>query len=199
MARTVNPNRPELEQEILRQAMLVFAEKGYKYTTIEDLSAAVKLKKTSIYHYFGSKEEILFRAMQMNLRQSLDPLLEIEQEELGPYDKLRKAITVVALATTDAPFVGNLFMTDRAAMSPKHLKTCLDLRDRHETVMRKIIEDGIANGSFAQTDVKTAVRLIFGSLHSLSNWWKPGGRLSQQEVVEQYTTLLADRMMSAKR
>ena len=199
MARTVNPNRPELEAEILRQAMLVFAEKGYKYTTIEDLSAAVKLKKTSIYHYFGSKEEILFRAMQMNLRQSLDPLLEIEQQDLPPYEKLKRAITASAMATTDAPFVGNLFMTDRAAISPKHLKACLDLRDRHETVMRKMIEDGIADGSFVKTDVRTAVRLIFGSLHSLSNWWKPGGRLTQEEVVEQYTTLLVDRMLSAKR
>src|SRR5690606_13132828 len=100
MARTVNPNRPELEAEMLRQAVLVFAEKGYKYSTIEDLSAAVKLKKTSIYHYFGSKEEILFRAMLMNLKQSLAPLVEIVGEDLSPLEKLRKAISVAAHSTT---------------------------------------------------------------------------------------------------
>lgn len=196
MARTVNPNRPELEAEILRQAVLIFAEKGYKYSTIEDLSAAVKLKKTSIYHYFGSKEEILFRAMLMHLKQSLAPLLEVEKEDISPYEKLKKLIVTQAHSTTDAPFIGNLFMTDRAAMSSKHLKACLDMRDRHEAVFRRIVEDGIAQGIFEKTDVAIAVRLIYGALNGLSVWWKPGGRLSQAQIADEFAHLLVDRMMA---
>ncbi len=51
------------ERQVLVSAMLVFWEKGYEGTSIQDLEAAMGLNRTSIYNAFGNKREIFGRVM----------------------------------------------------------------------------------------------------------------------------------------
>ena len=51
------------ERQALIKAMLVFWEKGYEATSIQDLEAAMGLKRTSIYNAFGNKRAIFERVM----------------------------------------------------------------------------------------------------------------------------------------
>lgn len=63
MARTQSQNYPEVRRNILKQAAALFAQKGYAGTTIIDLAAACESSRGALYHYFGSKEEILFHIL----------------------------------------------------------------------------------------------------------------------------------------
>ena len=51
------------ERQALVSAMLVFWEKGYEGTSINDLEQAMGLKRTSIYNAFGNKSAIFGRVM----------------------------------------------------------------------------------------------------------------------------------------
>ena len=51
------------ERQALVSAMLVFWEKGYEGTSINDLEQAMGLKRTSIYNTFGNKSAIFERVM----------------------------------------------------------------------------------------------------------------------------------------
>src|SRR5881398_1767050 len=50
-------------QEILHTAARLFREQGYDATSMNDISAALKLSKGGLYHHFRSKDEILFHIM----------------------------------------------------------------------------------------------------------------------------------------
>lgn len=197
MARHIDPNRGEVIARILSQAAVVFAEQGYRNSTTEDIADKVKLKKSSLYHYFKNKENILFQALSLNLKRSLEPLLELQNEAGPPRDRLRKAIVVQVRMMIDAPYIANLFLNERSSLHPAHLKQCLELRRRHEIVLRSILEEGIADGSFDVIDSNVAVKLIFGALNGLPWWWRPSGKYSIEETADIFADLLVDRMLRA--
>ena len=63
------PTKRELQAEERRNQLVdvslrLFAEKGFERTTIKDISEAAGVAQGLIYHYFGSKEELLFAAVE---------------------------------------------------------------------------------------------------------------------------------------
>lgn len=188
-------NREELVTKILAQATAVFAEQGYRNATTEDIAKKVKLKKSSLYHYFKNKENILFQALSTNLRRSLEPLESLAEEPGDASERLRKAVSMQVHMMMSVPYVGSLFLNERSSLHPRHLKQCLDLRERHERAMRTIIDQGIADGSFGPIDSNIVVKLIFGALNGLPWWWKSNGKYNLEELGAIYADLLVDRML----
>src|ERR1700749_1931409 len=99
MSSLPRPTRPKLrarydrkQQQVIRDAARVFAEHGYDQTTIQDLAQAIDLAAGGIYHYVGSKEQLL----ALICDQLMDPLLERAVELLEgagePADQLRALV-----------------------------------------------------------------------------------------------------------
>ncbi len=195
MARTVDPERDEFAREILNQASRIFAECGYRNTTTEDIGEKVGLKKSSLYHYFDNKEEILYQSLSSSLKTSLQQLEFLLEEDTPPARRLRDAIVIQVERMIQAPYVSNLFLTERGSLVPKHLKHCLALRRAHEAVFKTIIDAGVADGSFDPVDSSLAVKVIYGALNGLPWWWQEKGRYSLQEVALRFADMLVDRMM----
>lgn len=51
-------------ESIVKSSFILFLEKGYKEVTIKNIMEATNLSKGAIYHYFNSKEEIYFAALE---------------------------------------------------------------------------------------------------------------------------------------
>lgn len=199
MVRPVGP-REELTAKILEQAAIVFAEQGYRNATTEDIAKRVNLKKSSLYHYFKNKENILFQALATSLRRSLEPLQALAESEGDSRERLRKAVALQVHTMMSSPYVGSLFLNERSSLHPRHLKQCLELRKSHEDALRSIVDQGIADGSFAgPLDSNIVVRLIFGALNGLPWWWKPTGKYALDQIADMYANLLVDRMLTSER
>jgi len=187
-----------LTAKILEQAAVVFAEQGYRNATTEDIAKRVKLKKSSLYHYFKNKENILFQALATSLRRSLEPLQALAEGEGDSRERLRKAVALQVHTMMSSPYVANLFLNERSSLHPRHLKQCLELRNSHEVALRSIVDQGIADGSFAgPLDSNIVVRLIFGVLNGLPWWWKPTGKYALDQIADMYANLLVDRMLTS--
>ncbi|MDQ3589338.1 MAG: TetR/AcrR family transcriptional regulator [Chloroflexota bacterium] len=79
----------ERRNQLVDAALRLFAEKGFEKTTIKDLSEAVGVAQGLIYHYFDSKEELLFAAVDRHgflpeLRRVLAASYERPAEEVLP-------------------------------------------------------------------------------------------------------------------
>jgi AcrR family transcriptional regulator len=79
-------------QAVVQQAARVFAERGYDQTSIQDLAEAIGLAAGGIYHYIGSKEQLLIRICD----QLMDPLLDqargVAASEADPEAQLRAIV-----------------------------------------------------------------------------------------------------------
>ena len=78
------------QEQLFNTAASLFAEKGYHGTSISDLAQAMGMRKGSLYHYFKSKEELLFRLLDEYITEALTEIETICALEVTPTEKLRQ-------------------------------------------------------------------------------------------------------------
>ena len=71
MARTRSENYDGIHLGILTNAARLFSAQGYMRASIADLADACKLSRGALYHYFNSKEAILFAILDAHIREMI--------------------------------------------------------------------------------------------------------------------------------
>src|SRR6186713_3681627 len=89
--RNADPNATT-RVEILKSAAKAFRRLGYHGATVEQIAAALHMKKGNLYYYFKNKEEILFACHQYSLDQVIELLEDIDRSDASADDKLRRLI-----------------------------------------------------------------------------------------------------------
>src|SRR5216110_1140472 len=89
--RNADPNA-STRVDILKSAAKAFRRVGYHGATVEQIAAALHMKKGNLYYYFKNKEAILFACHQYSLDRLTQLLDDIEQSGLAADEKLRRLI-----------------------------------------------------------------------------------------------------------
>ena len=175
--------------EILKSAAAAFRKLGYHGATVEQIAAALHMKKGNLYYYFRNKEEILFACHEYS-HDRLQELLDKVVRSTAPADeKLRRLITSTVHVILDE-LHGTALLLDLEALSPAHLKAVIVRRDRFDRGMRMILEEGIATGAFAPGDPKLVAFAMFGALNWIARWFNPGGPASSDEIAKRFADYL---------
>ena len=169
--------------DILKAAAKSFRRLGYHGATVEQIAAALHMKKGNLYYYYRNKEEILFACHQYSLDQLTQLLDEVNRSELGPDEKLRRLIAAFVHTILDELHGTALFL-DLEALGPAHLKTVIARRDRFERGVRRILEDGIESGRFASGNPKLLAFALFGAVNWIPRWFNPEGPASSQQIAD---------------
>ena len=175
--------------DILKSAAAAFRRLGYHGATVEQIAAALHMKKGNLYYYFSNKEEILFACHEYSLQRLLGLLDEIEHTAVSADEKIRRLIVSFVHTILDELHGTALFL-DLEALSPAHLKTIIVGRDRFDHGMRRILDEGIRTGMFAQTDAKLLSFAILGAVNWIPRWYSPDGPATSQEIADRFADYL---------
>src|SRR5437867_5864103 len=91
---------PSRRAEICRTAAQIFRDRGFDATSVSDLARALGLTKAGLYHYFESKEALLFEIMTFGLDRVRDEVIVPVRAIADPERRLRELITRHACITT---------------------------------------------------------------------------------------------------
>jgi TetR/AcrR family transcriptional regulator len=175
--------------EILKSAAAAFRKLGYHGATVEQIAAALQMKKGNLYYYFKNKEEILFACHEYS-HDRLQELLDDAVRSTAPAEaKLRRLITGAVHVILDE-LHGTALLLDLEALSSAHLKAIVHRRDRFDRGMRLIIEEGIATGAFGPGDPKLLGFAMLGALNWISRWFNPRGPSSSDEIATRFADYL---------
>jgi len=175
--------------EILKSAAAAFRKLGYHGATVEQIAAALRMKKGNLYYYFKNKEEILFACHEYS-HDRLQELLDDAVRSTAPAEaKLRRLITGAVHVILDE-LHGTALLLDLEALSPVHLKAVVHRRDRFDRGMRLIIEEGMATGAFASGDSKLLGFAMLGALNWISRWFNPAGPASSNDIATRFADYL---------
>ena len=188
-------------RDILLAAAGVFQERGYEGATMADIARRVNLTAGSLYHHFrAGKRDLLLAVLNEGLDIVLGRVDHILAEGLPPAETLRRLIEAHVVGVTENTSVGAAMVFE--------IHTVLDLnedaagrdaflRRRHEFEgrYRQVIERGIAEGVFRPVDARIFTKAMLGAHNWVSVWYRPGGRLSGQQIAE----LMADTFLAALR
>src|SRR5438477_5811474 len=107
--------------EILKCAAAAFRKMGYHGATVEQIAAALQMKKGNLYYYFRNKEDILFACHEYS-HDRLQELLDQVVRSTAPADeKLRRLIISTVHVILDE-LHGTALLLDLHALSPSHLR-----------------------------------------------------------------------------
>jgi AcrR family transcriptional regulator len=168
---------------LLDVAATVFIERGYDATSMEELAGRLGITKSAIYHHVPSKAELL----RMALDRALDELFAVTAEpgaSAGPaIDRLEHVVRgSVRVLTAELPFVTLLL---RVRGNSDMERAALERRRRFDRIVSDLVAAAAREGS-VRTDVDPAVlgRLLFGTVNSLIEWYRPGGALSPDDLAD---------------
>ena len=175
--------------DILKSAARAFRRLGYHGATVENIATALRMKKGNLYYYFKNKEDILFACHQYSLDCLLKLLDDVERSGATPPQKLR-ALIVASVHTILDELHGTALILELEALSPAHLKTVITRRDRFDRGIRQVLEEGIADGSFAPDDVKLRTFALMGAVNWIPRWFNPAGPATSSEIADSFADYL---------
>ena len=175
--------------EILKAAAAAFRKLGYHGATVEEIAAALHMKKGNLYYYFRNMEEILFACHQYSLDRLLQILDDIEHSGVSPEQKLRRLISAFVHTILDE-LHGTALGLDLEALSPAHLRTVIVRRDRFDKGMREVLKEGIRSGTFVYADAKLLSFAILGAVNWIPRWYNPDGPSTSEEIADKFADYL---------
>lgn len=177
--------------EILRQAAQMFAQKGYVDSSLSEVARSLNYSKGAIYNYFSSKQEIYDAIIIYTLTGLNDASAAAVKREDTPAEQLKQFMVAHARFLADNYDCFVTMLVGFSGMANTGLKDdALALRDAHEGLLRRIIADGVADGSFREVGAAMTGRAVLSLLSWMVRWFKPGGGKSAEEVALEYHDLL---------
>jgi AcrR family transcriptional regulator len=179
------------QQSILKIAVDVFNERGYEATSMGVLADTLGITKSAIYHHVPSKGDLL----RLALDRALDRLEGILQES-GAFEGLaadrleyvlRRTIDVMV---EELPYVTLLL---RLRGNTDVERDAMTRRRTFNARATKLVKAASAEGS-VRSDIDPAIasRLLFGTVNSIVDWYRPGGGITAQKLADHIVTMAFD-------
>ena len=182
----------ERKREILAASQNVLKEKGYAATSVRDIAKALSMEPASLYSHFKSKEDIL-KITCFDMADKLElGIAEVNDIYFNAEEKLRIAINLHVKVLTQNLNSAMIFIRDWRNLTGKSLDQFILKRNAYEAGFREIVQTGINEGIFNETDKKFAALTILSSVNWIVEWYKEDGSLSSEHIA----TKLSDFILS---
>lgn len=179
---------------LLSAAVEVFTDHGYEATSMGMLAERLGISKSAIYHHVNSKVDLL----RLALDEALVPLEAVFADEEavngGASERLRHVIrSSLRVLFAKLPYVTLLLRlrgNSEVELSAMQRRRGLDRR------VAELVSRAQAEGEL-RTDLAPApvARFIFGTVNSLTEWYRPDGPVSEEEAERIVITMLFDGLL----
>ena len=180
----------ERKKEILALSQSVLKEKGYAATSVRDIAKALDMEPASLYSHFKSKEDILkITCFEMADKFEL-AVKEVNDIYFNAEEKLRMAIKLHVEILTQNLDSALIFIRDWRNLTGTSLTLFTAKRNVYEEGFREIVQTGIDEGIFNETDKKFAALTILSSVNWIVEWYKPDGNLNAEQIAHKLSNFI---------
>jgi len=172
------------KEQIIQIAERMFSNKGYMATSMRDIAAELNIEAASLYSHIKSKDEILETICFKMADQFLKAIDDVNDIYFNAEEKLRLAIrNHVSIICLDLD-ASSVFLHEWRHLTQPKLSEFIRLRHKYENDFRVILENGVDENIFEIIDRKFAVLTILSALNWITEWYKPGGGMTPNEIAD---------------
>lgn len=195
--RTVGSSREVTWPAIRKAGIDLLYRHGFEAMNLRKLAQESGLKGAgSLYNYFGSKEEFLFRIMCEIMEEILAELEENVEPVQGEVERIKAFVEFhIRWHTTrrEETFISHMEMRSLPAA---RYKTYVALRKKYESFVARLVVSGCESGVFSVPDTHIFTQSLLAMLTSISNWYRVGGRVSQKRLIEVHQQMVLAMLRS---
>lgn len=183
----LNAQAREFKREkLLDAAIRLFSERGYANTSVEEVARSLGVTKPYVYRYFKNKEALLVAMYERVTDRIVALLEEAVATPAPPEEQFARFIESFTRENMSSVEFGLVYMQESKTLDPA-FRAKIAARQKHfDRVLAALIQRGIDAGVFQVRDASLAGLAITGMVRWLQVWFRPGGRLSQDEIASQF-------------
>jgi AcrR family transcriptional regulator len=190
---------PPRRVEICRTAAEIFRDRGYDATSVSDIARALGMTKAGLYHYFDSKEALLFEIMVYGLERVRDDVVVPVRKIRDPEERLRQIVMRHARIATDGNGAVAHLGDEIRALPPAARRQVEERMRFYVDLLRRTLQELKAAGRLRAVDPTVAAFSVLGMILWLPRWFRQNGRLSQERVAHEIAELAMAALVMPRR
>jgi AcrR family transcriptional regulator len=192
MARTQAADYEERRAAIVEHAARLFAERGFLGASIADLAEACHNSKSLIYHYYASKEDILFDVMHSHVRALLDAAEEIAARQIPAAARLRALTLAFMELYVGAAPRQRVLLNDLQHLPKERRATIVGIQRRLIDIVQGLLGEIRPDLAARAALRRPAAMLYFGMINWTHTWLDPEGRVRPVRIAELAASLFLE-------
>ena len=189
MARTIAKDHDQKRAQILKSAARVFAREGFDRASMTQLARECGISKANIYHYYDSKDAILYDILETYLRELRDLICRIELDGLSSEERLHRVVAEILLAYQGVDDEHRVQTSGMSALPEEQQKVLRRYqRDMVEFVGNIISENAPQGVAGDGEKLRAATMSVFGML----NWYYMWNTGAGTQAREEYAALVSN-------
>jgi AcrR family transcriptional regulator len=183
-------------QAIMDCAAVLFAKEGYPSAKMQDVAKACGATKSMLYHYFPTKDDLLFAMLKEHLERVLQGIDEALAGAGSPRERLLAFVEVYTQKSAQSRRRHMVAMNDvkylpRAKQAPL-IALQRQVTERLAVLLREL------NPGLPDTAYKPYTMMLIGMLNWADFWYRPTGEMKPQELCDRMSRLFLKGFMAEK-
>ncbi len=177
-------------KRVREAALQLFAAHGYAAVSMRQIASKVDVLPGALYNHFATKQGILKDLMMSHMRDLLDAWVDFRKGADPHADPLDLFVTFhirYHLQRTDEVFISYMELRN---LEPRNFAEIEAERQRYETILTTILEDGAAKGIYRIADTRVATRAIIAMLTGIPTWYRADGTLEARQIEKIYLDMV---------
>lgn len=198
MARTRAADFDEKRRSILDSAASVFAKLGMEHASMAQIAKANKVSKALLYHYYPSKELLLFDIGRTHLIELEAAIHRADRPDLDPQQRLRRLIGGVLENYRTASNFHQVLLNGTGSLSEAQRAELQQMERRIVKAFSDVLTEINPELGRNRAGVTPVTMSLFGILNWAYTWFKPSGALSREGYADLVTSLILGGIKPAR-
>jgi AcrR family transcriptional regulator len=184
MARTRAADYDERLQAIVEEAARLFARDGFNGTAVSDIAKACSMSKSLLYHYYPSKEDLLYAVMSAHVETLVADVETIGPDEGLPADELRRVLGLFMQHYIGASDQQKVLLNELENLPPERRSEIVAKQRRIVDSVQKVLVAARPELDKDEGMARARTMLLFGMLNWTMTWYDSEGAVEPARLVD---------------
>lgn len=183
-----NEKNSTIPVAIRDSALNLFSEFGFHGTGIRQIAKGAGVALASLYHYMGTKEDLLLSLMKENIYALLEGADADLKKCTNSKEKMRALISNHISIHVKGRMLAVVSDTELRSLHSENRAEIIALRDEYEQLWKTVIAEGIADGEFKVKDQNLTSKVVLDMCTGPVHWYKEAGPVKLEEFINRYVS-----------
>lgn len=185
MARTRSENYEGIQRGILAKAAALYSAHGYMRSSIADLAEACGLSRGALYHYFDSKEAILYAILDAHLREMIAKIEESRDsvDVSDPRARFEAVVAAIVRMNATSPNEQRVLLNDLSFLAQAEQEVLNGLGRTIVSGMAALLSRLDTGRKISRRTEPVYTMMLFGIINYTYTWYDPKGSVTPDEFA----------------